>query len=85
MNHAYGAAATGVVLFVLALIARPDQPESTARVSRAPAITMNTASLVWLHVRERGRSPLVDVGKLRVASGEAEAADIADNGKFDVK
>ena len=87
MRHAYGAAATGVAALLIVLAVRPDHsgPISTPMAAPAPAITIDAASLIWLHVRERGRSPLVDVGKLRVAGGQAEAADMADNGRFDVK
>ncbi len=74
------AAAIGIVAVLLSF------PHGTDRVPLPlPETAINPASLVSLYARERGRSPLADVGKLRFASSQAEAADIEDNGRLDVQ
>jgi len=82
-RYALGVAA-GIVLVGIMLMSRPYQPIPSPRATM-PEITINPASLISLHARERARSPLADIGKVRFAGSEADAADLADNGRFDIE
>ena len=88
VGYAAGAAAAALALAALIMTAHHGQvTDSTLMAPAAGAmqVVISPASLVSLHTRERARSPLIDVAKVRFASDEAEAADIADNGRFDVQ
>jgi predicted anti-sigma-YlaC factor YlaD len=84
-GSAVGAAAAAVAVAIIVLISRPDPTVPVGRIDRAIVMTINPVSLISLHTRERARSPLVDVAKVRIAGSMAEAADLADNGRFDVQ
>jgi anti-sigma factor RsiW len=84
--HAVGVAAT--LALVAVLMSLPHSAEKLPTPALAPAAHqeyINPVSLVSLHTREVARSPFVEMGKLRFAGSEAEAEDIADNGKIDVQ
>jgi len=83
--HAVGVAATLALVAVLMSLPHGTENVPTPIVAPAHEEYINPVSLVSLHTREVARSPFVEMGKLRFAGSEAEAADIADNGKIDVQ
>jgi anti-sigma factor RsiW len=82
---AVGAAGAAVALAAVVLLSRQDRSDFVPISPPASETVINPVSLVSLHTRERARSPLIDVGKVRFAGDEAEAADIAEDGRFDVQ
>lgn len=83
--NAIGAAAAGLAIVAIVMMSRPDRSAPIARTNHIAEMTINPVSLISLHTRERARCPLVDIAKIRIAGSEAEAADLADNGRFDVQ
>lgn len=82
---ATGIAAAALFLASLLLMRQPGVDLVVPSAKPQSALLISPASLITLHTRERARSPLADIGKVRVAGSDAEAADLADNGRFDVQ
>jgi anti-sigma factor RsiW len=85
-RYAASAAAAALALAALVVMTHHDQAgDSMPNPADVPAAVINPVSFVSLHARERARSPLIDMAKLRFAGDEAEAADISEDGRFDVQ
>jgi anti-sigma factor RsiW len=84
-GYVAGATAAALALAAFVITSHHDQVTDSSLTIPTAEVVINPVSLVSLHTRERARSPLIDVAKVRFASDEAEAADISDNGRFDVQ
>lgn len=84
-QFAAGAAGAAIALGAIVVLSHQDRSGFAPLPSPSSEIVINPVSLVSLHTRERARSPLIDVAKVRFAGDEAEAADIAEDGRFDVQ
>jgi anti-sigma factor RsiW len=80
-----GTAVAALALAIILFVNSADRQVIDVAPAHERLLTINPLSLVSLHARERGRSPLVDIAKVRIAGSEAEAGDLADDGRFDVK